>query len=45
MTVGAWLTGPMAVITLDLQGFFRNVELSLELWTLIAMKSCMRMPR
>ena len=36
VTVVVWLPSPMAVVTLDLQGFFGNVELSLELWTVIA---------
>ena len=36
VTVVVWLPNPMAVVTLDLQGFFGNAELSLELWTVIA---------
>ncbi len=35
MRVGVCSQGPMAVLTLDLQGFFGNTELSLELWTVI----------
>jgi len=35
VTVGVYVPSPMAVVTLDLQGFFGNTELSLELWTVI----------
>jgi hypothetical protein len=36
VTVGVYVPSPMAVVTLDLQGYFGNTELSLELWTIIS---------
>ena len=36
VTVGVWLAGPTAVLTMGCQGFFGNTELSLELWTVIS---------
>ena len=36
VTVGVWLAGPTPVLPMIRLFFFGNVELSLELWTVIA---------